>query len=107
MTTRRCLNDIDFETTWINVVTATMLNGGKIPMYMENDRDALMLAIRTCNGIDFAKPRIVHVLDTLHLDEIALSETYLDTIAGIPEIEVLSDPYELKFDAEGFLLTDW
>ena len=107
VTTRRCLNDIDFETTWINVVTATMLNGGKIPMYMENDRDALMLAIRTCNGIDFAKPRIVHVLDTLHLDEIALSETYLDTIAGIPEIEVLSDPYELKFDAEGFLLTDW
>ena len=107
VTTRRCLNDIDFETTWINVVTATMLNGGKIPMYMENDRDALMLAIRTCNGIDFAKPRIVHVLDTLHLDEIALSETYLDTIASIPEIEVLSDPYELKFDAEGFLLTDW
>ena len=107
VTTRRCLNDIDFETTWINVVTATMLNGGKIPMYMENDRDALMLAVRTCNGIDFAAPRIVHVLDTLHLDEIALSETYLDEIASIPEIEVLSDPYELQFDPEGFLLTNW
>ena len=107
ITTRRCLNDIDFETTWINVVTATMLNGGKIPMYMENDYDALRLAIRTCNGIDFAKPRIVHVLDTLHLDEIALSETYLDVVAGIPEIELISDPYELEFDGEGFLVTSW
>lgn len=107
ITTRRCLNDIDFETTWINVVTATMLNGGKIPMYMENDYDAIRLAIRTCNGIDFAKPRIVHVLDTLHLDEIALSETYLDVVAGIPEIELISDPYELEFDDEGFLVTGW
>lgn len=107
VTTRRCLNDIDFETTWINVITATMLNGGKIPLYMENDRDALTLAIRTCNSIDFTKPRIVHVLDTLHLDTIALSETYLDEIANIPEIEVVSDPYELTFDDEGFLITNW
>ncbi len=107
ITTRRCLNDIDFETTWINVITATMPQGGKIPVYMENDRDALMLAIRMCNGIDFAKPRIVHVLDTLHLDTIALSETYLETIADIPEIEVLGDPYELEFDDEGFLVTSW
>jgi len=107
ITTRRCLNDIDFETTWINVVTATMLNGGKIPMYMENDFDALRLAIRTCNSIDYAKPKIVHVLDTLHLDTIALSETYLDTVTDIPEIEILSDPYELEFDAEGFLVAEW
>ena len=107
VTTRRCLNDIDFETTWINVVTATMLHGGKIPLYMENDRDALTLAVRTCNGIDFARPRIAHILDTLHLDVIALSETYLDDIAGIPDIEVLSDPYELQFDADGFLVTNW
>ena len=107
ITTRRCLNDIDFETTWINVITATMLNGGKIPMYMENDIDALTLAIRTCNSIDFTKPKIVHVLDTLHLDVIALSETYLDVVADIPEIEILSDPYELEFDDEGFLITNW
>jgi hypothetical protein len=84
-----------------------MLNGGKIPLYMENDLDALKLAVRTCNGIDFAAPKIVHVLDTLHLDVIALSETYLDEIATIPEIEVLSDPYELEFDSEGFLNASW
>ena len=69
--------------------------------------DALTLAIRTCNSIDFTKPKIVHVLDTLHLDVIALSETYLDVVADIPEIEILSDPYELEFDDEGFLITNW
>ena len=49
----------------------------------------------------------VEGLEQVHLDEIALSETYLDEIASIPEIEVLSDPYELQFDPEGFLLTNW
>ena len=107
ITTRRCLNDIDFETTWINVLTATMPQGGKIPLYMENDRDALTLAVRMCNGIDFANPLIAHVLDTLHLDTIALSETYLDVVKSVPEIEIISDPYELAFDNEGFLISAW
>ena len=106
ITTRRCLNSVDFETTWVNVVTSTRLNGGVIPMYMENDYDALMVAIRTCTGIDFSfdKVKVVRIKDTLHMEEIEVSESYYDEIANNPEIDILSDPYDLKFDDEGFLM---
>ena len=106
ITTRRCLNDIDFETSWINVVTATMLNGGKIPVYAETDRDALRIAIRTCNGIDFSKAKVVHIKDTLHMEEIEVSEAYYDELKNNPEVEILSEPEEMKFDENGFMIVD-
>lgn len=104
ITTRRCLNSVDFETTWINVFTATMLNGGKIPVYMENDRDALLAAIRTCNGIDFNKARVVRIKDTLSMEYIEVSQSYYDEIKECPEIEILSKPEEMRFDSEGFMI---
>ena len=103
VTTRRCLNSVDFESTWVNVVTSTILNGGKIPVYQETDRDALMLAIRTCNDIDFKNPRIVRIKDTLSMEFIEVSEAYLDACQSHPEIEIISQPRELEFDADGFM----
>jgi len=104
ITTRRCLNDIDFETSWINVVTATMLNGAKIPMYAETDLEALKIAIRTCNGIDFSNAKIVHIKDTLHMEYIEVSEAYLEELKNNPEVEILSEPEEMKFDEQGFMI---
>lgn len=104
ITTRRCLRDVDFEATWVNVATSTMLNGGAIPMYVENDRLAIQLAIRTCNNIDFNRARVVRIKDTMHMDKIEVSEAYYETLKTNPEIRVLSEPYEMQFDEEGFLL---
>lgn len=106
VTTRRCLGSVDFETTWVNVVTSTRLNGGVIPMYMENDYEAIRLAIRTCTGVDFSfdKVKVVRIKDTLHMEEIEVSESYYDELAQHPEVEILSQPYEMEFDDEGFLL---
>jgi len=106
ITTRRCLNDIDFETSWINVVTATMLNGAKIPMYAETDLEALKIAIRTCNGIDFSNAKVVHIKDTLHMEYIEVSEAYLDELKNNPEIEILSEPVEMQFDDQGFMIVN-
>ena len=104
VTTRRCLNSVDFESMWINVFTSTVLPGGKIPVYRETDRDALILAIRTCNDIDFNNPRIVHIKDTLSMEFIEVSEAYLGECAAHPEIEILSEPREIEFDADGFMV---
>ena len=102
-TTRRCLNSIDVETTWINVVTSTVLSGGRLPMYMETDRDVLRLLIRTCNGIDYSNPRVVRIRNTRCMDEIEVSEAFLDECKAHPEIEILSSPREIEFDADGFM----
>lgn len=103
ITTRRCLNDIDFSAVWANAITATVIQAGAIPMYMETDRDALALAIRTCNGIDFEAPRIVHIHNTLEMTEFEVSEAFLEELNGRDDIEILTSLQEMKFDDAGFL----
>jgi len=80
-----------------------MIDGGKIPFYRKNDYDALRTAVRTCPRIDYAKARIVRIRDTLSLNEFEVSEPLAETLKTIPQIEILSEPYELQFDAEGFM----
>ena len=75
-------------------------------MYVENDEDAILLSIRTCVGenFEFDKAKVVRIKDTLHMEEIEVSESYYDEIKNNPEIEILSEPYEMQFDKEGFLI---
>ena len=103
VTTRRCLNSIDFESTWVNVATASMLEGGRIPMYQETDRDALILAIRTCTNSDHGNPRVVRIKDTLSMEYIEVSEAFLDECKAHPEIEIISALHDIEFDANGFM----
>ena len=104
ITTRRCLNDIDFTTTWVNVITSTRLNGGRIPMYANNDKEALLIAIRTCVGIDFDKVKIVRTKNTLSMNMIEVSESYLDELKNMNDIEIIGSPYEIKFDKGGNMI---
>ena len=106
ITTRRALRSIDYETMWINVVTSTMLNGGKTPMYTETDKEALMIAIRTCTGVDFSfdNVKVVRIKDTLHMGEFEVSENYIPLLKDNPNIEIIGEPYDMQFDAEGFMI---
>lgn len=103
ITTRRCLNSVDWESTWVNLTTNMMIDGAKIPMYQNNDYEALRVALRTCPRIDYNNARIVRIQDTLSLNEFEVSEPLLSSIRAIRDIEILSEPYEWRFDEEGFL----
>lgn len=103
ITTRRCLNDIDWSETWTNLITATEIQGSKIPMYVNNDREALTIALRCCNGAP--RPhRVVRIKDTLSLKEIQVSEALYETIKDQPDIEYVKGPEEIRFDGEGFMV---
>ena len=75
-------------------------------MYLNNDREALLLAIRTCRKIDYNKARIARIPDTLHLDEIEISVDLIPDIKDRDDVEIISEPYEMPFDADGFMI-DW
>lgn len=103
ITTRRCLNEVDWESTWVNLTTNTMIEGGKIPMYQNSDLDALKLAIRTCTKIDYAKAKIVRIKDTLSLDEFEVSGSMLPELMGNERVDILSATYEMEFDEKGYM----
>ncbi|MEG0911979.1 MAG: hypothetical protein RSD35_10240 [Oscillospiraceae bacterium] len=104
VTTRSCLNSIDWDTTWTNTITSTQLNGGKIPVYMNNDFDAICLAIRTCNGIDYPNVKLARIKNTLCMSKIEVSEALYEQIKEQKNIQYISGPYAMSFDAMGMLL---
>lgn len=103
ITTRRCLNSVDWESTWVNVTTNLMIDGGKIPLYQNSDYDALRVALRTCPRIDYKKARIARIRDTLSLFEFEVSEALAEELKDVPGVEILGAPYALSFDNDGYL----
>lgn len=102
-TTQRLFNRMNLEITYPNAVTNTVLSMVKIPIIMENDRDAIAVAIKSCNEIDYNNVRIIRIRDTAHLDEIWVSENMLDEVRDNPHLEQISDPEPLPFDEKGNL----
>ena len=90
VTTRKCLQSVDWESTWINFSTNMMLSAGKIPVYQNTDYEALRLAIRTCTKLtDYSKARIARIKDTLSLSEIEVSEALLEDVKDRSDVEIL------------------
>jgi len=103
ISTTRCVGKIDLGVMYTNSITATILDPAKIPVMMNNDREAIMLAIKTCNRIDPNRAKIVRIKNTLELDEIEVSEAYLELIKDRDDLQVVSEPYAWTFDEQGFL----
>lgn len=102
-TTRRLFNKIDFDFTYANILTSTATPSGRIPMIMESDRLAIQGAIKTCGVYDVSKLRMVRIPNSLHLDEIFVSEAMLAEADQHPDISLLTQPEDLIFDPSGNL----
>ncbi len=94
---------MDREVTYANGLTSTVCAPTKIATTLANDRDAIKAAIKTCNILDFTKVKMVRIKNTLDIAEIEVSESLLDHIAKHPELEQVSDLYDLSFDENGNL----
>lgn len=103
ITTRRCLNDVNWRETWLNTITSNRLNGGRIPLYENTDCDALRLAIRTCDGIDFSRAHVVRIQNTLAMELIQVSEALYDEIKLREDVVYVSGPEEISFNTQGFM----
>ncbi len=102
-TTRRCVESLDLGAMYTNTFTARVMDGAKIPPVLANDREALCVAIKTCNGVSPEQARVVRIRNTKALHRIWLSESCLPDIAGRADIVPLGDPAPLQFDVEGYL----
>lgn len=101
--TRRLVEKIDVDCTYPNAVTSTVLLTPKIPLFTHSDRSCIQIALKTCNHIDREHPRIVHIRDTMRLEEIEISEAMVEEARRNPQVELLGEPRDWPFDAEGNL----
>ncbi|MCI2106058.1 MAG: nickel-dependent lactate racemase [Intestinimonas sp.] len=106
VTTLRCVRDIDWAITWTNMMTANFLPGCRIPCFAENDKQALRWAIRTCTGIDYSNARVIRIKDTMHMNEIAVSENLAHELENRDDVEILSKPYDICFGPDGYILDE-
>ena len=102
VSTLRCMRDIDWGLVWTNLITSTEIQGCKMPMYANSDREAILLAIRSCNDIDFNRVRIARIRDTQSLSEIEVSEALYEQIRDRDDVQRISDPYDFEFDGDGY-----
>lgn len=102
-TTQRLVDKMDREATTVNGLTSTVCAPTKIATTLENDYYAIKAAVKTCNILDYTKCRLVRIRDTLHLGEIDISVNMLDEAREHPDIEIVSEPFDLQFDREGNL----
>jgi Lactate racemase N-terminal domain len=103
--TMRLYKEMDVGFTYANVITSTYLDGAAIPIIMNNDHDAIALAVKSTPRVKPADCRIVRIRSTLELAEIQVSEPMLKEVLARPdEFDVLGDPAAFKFDLRGDLL---
>ncbi|MBI9093945.1 MAG: DUF2088 domain-containing protein [Sphaerochaeta sp.] len=105
--TNKIFKAMDVEKMYPNCITSTVLASASIPCVVSNDKEAIQICIRTCNGLEDGIVKIVRIPNSLHIGEIMLSERYYsDVIQGkYPNVYALDKPEKLQFDTYGNLLT--
>jgi hypothetical protein len=100
-TTQRLVDQTDLAATYANGLTSTVCAPTKIATTLDNDFYAIKAAVKTCNILDYTTCKLVRIKDTLHLGEIEISVNLLEEARKHPDIEILTEPFELTFNAEG------
>jgi hypothetical protein len=103
LTTRRLVDRIEHKAMNANVVTSTFIERAKVPMILASDEEALQTAVRCNWGVPPEETRFVRIPNTLHLEHLYVSENLLDEVLRNAEAEVVGDPEDVRFDAEGYL----
>lgn len=85
--TQKMYDKINFEITNKNISTSSFLERGKIPFVAKNDVEALQLGLRNCGNMFPGKERIIRIKDTLHLNELYVSDAVLQELSNNPQIE--------------------
>lgn len=95
---KRLRDQLDEGATAVNVITSGFLDRGKVPLTLPDDRTAIETALSRLPPAARQRPRLVRILDTLHVAEFDVSEALLDEVAAHPRLRIIGAPRPLSFD---------
>jgi hypothetical protein len=102
-TTSQLVRGMDYKATAINCLTAGYPGSANIPVYFDTDREVIEAALRILGTREPQDARILHIRNTLAVEEVEVSEPCLAGPKVPVEATVAAGPYDLTFDAEGNL----
>jgi len=100
--TRRLYDKINRDATYLNCLTSHNLAGGKIPIVMPNDREAIRAGLA---GVPLETARMLLIRNTLELELMWASPALLPEVERSPALSVAGPSRRLTFSAGGDL--DW
>lgn len=89
VTTRRVFDGLNLESMYANDIALGCLDDCKIPLVAEDEQEAIRVAIKVLRGNDPSCLKIVKIKNTLHLEEIQVSEDLLDVVSKDPRLTLL------------------
>ncbi len=103
--TRKFLSQLSFDATYPNAVTDHDSSTYKIPLIVDNEREAMQTAMAICLNIDYENPRIIILKNSLEIEDILISEALVPEAKLQENLTMMSQPFDLEFDDEGNLCT--
>jgi hypothetical protein len=97
------LAQIDPAATRLNALTSGHISAAMLPLDYATDRQMLTAAFSTIGLAPPPQAKFLWIPDTLHLSEIECSVAYLPEAKQRPDLEILTEPGNLPFDAAGNL----
>jgi len=97
----RLVNDVDWNPTYINSLTASTPACIRTPIHYPSDREALAAIAPTVGKHDLSEVTYCRIRNTMELVQLEVSENLLPSVYS--QVRPISAPFELRFDAAGNL----
>lgn len=101
---RQLADKLDPVSTYMNVITSKYPAGGRLPMVVDNDRQALFLALASAHRVDVETAHIARIKNTKDVEHLWVSEPMLPELMASGKVEQLSEPRDIAFDANGMFI---
>ncbi len=99
LTTRRLVDQIDYPSTYTNVLASGVYSAGRIPVTLDNDKAILDAVLHKMDHPE--KARIIRIKNTLELDQFLVTEALIGEVHQQRQLEVCGEWIETCFDEKG------
>ena len=104
MTTQRAFDKFDRDKTYPNALTSQIMDLTRIPPVFPNDRQCIQAALKCVFGLtDPRRAKVIRIKNSARADEFEISDALIPEAEKIPNLWIMSEPYELAFNEEGNL----
>ena len=97
----RAVARLDPIATAMNMITAKSPQGGRVPITVDSDRQALHLALASALNLPESGARVLRIRNTKELETLLASEALLQELAALDGVEILGELAPIEFDPVG------